>query len=289
MERKKIDTQEVKAFIALLDDPCESIYANVKAEILSSDFAIIPHLQAAFQAPETNLQAQRLSEVLGQVKVEKLIFDIENWRKGQRPELIQGMLHIARYGCPGLDTEVITNLIDEMARSVRSKIEGKSPKEIAGILNQVILSDFGFNGNRKEYSALDNSFIDKTFETRKSNPIGLSIVYLLVAKASGILLVGINSPGHFILGYPAVDNGGKRALMDKIAFFIDPFNNGQIIESKHFDAWLNLHVVPEQIQDTIIATDKAIIKRVFNNLIHALYTSGEKNTAEQLLAVAESI
>lgn len=289
MKKNKINTEKVKALISLLDDPDNFVYDGVKNELLNTDFSIIPDLQEAFHTSNDTLKSERLVEILDRVKLEKLTSNIENWRKNEEPDLVEGMLHIARYGYPNLDEEAITGLIEEIVASVKPKIEGKSPKEIAAVLNEVILEEFGFGGSHKEYSAINNSFINKVFETKVSNPIGLSILYLLVAQKTNVPLVGINSPGHFILGYLEGNSSDKEGLADKVAFFIDPFNKGTIIKSDDFNRWLKLQALPQVVLDTLMATEKAIVKRVFNNLIYALYNSGEKTTAEKLLVVAETI
>lgn len=288
MKRNSINTEKTKALISLLDDPDGLVYDSVRTELLNADFEIIPELQRALHATEDELQSGRLAEIFDQIKLEKLTLDMENWRENDEPDLVEGMLHIARYGHPDLDTHPITNKIAEMVESVKSEIQGKTPSETIEVLNRVILHDFGFGGSLMQYSALNNSFINKVFETRQSNPIGLSVLYLLVAKATGIPLVGINSPGHFILGYKAEDDGNND-IIDKIAFFIDPFSNGKIVKNKHFKTWLKEQAVPKEALDSLIATEKAIIKRVFNNLIYALCSKGENDTAEKLLVVAESI
>jgi regulator of sirC expression with transglutaminase-like and TPR domain len=286
MKRNKLTSGKIRALISLLDDPDARVYDSVKTEILNSGFDMIPELQSAYRTAEDALQSERLAEILDKVKLQKLTLDIEHWREDEQPDLLEGMLHIARYGYPDLDTNAITGIVDEMVRSVASKIAGKTPREVIGIFNRVILHDFGFGGSFTQYSALNNSFVNKIFETRMSNPIGLSVLYLLVAQKTGVPLMGINSPGHFILAYAATDTD---AATDRIAFFIDPFHSGKIMKSEQFKAWLKSQPTPHKALDTLMATEKTIIKRVFNNLIHALYTTGEKITAEKLLAIAESI
>ncbi|QDH78564.1 hypothetical protein FKX85_05770 [Echinicola soli] len=288
MEKNEINTGRTNALISLLDDPDTRIYDMVRREVLNADFNVIPELQTAFDTSDDELKTERIVEILDHIKLKKLQADIESWSAQENPDLMEGMLHVASYGYPNFDLAAITSLIDEITTAVKAKIEGKSPEEIAEIFNEVILKDFEFRGNFKEYSALSNSFINKMVETRATNPIGLSIIYLLVARGAGIPLVGINSPGHFILGYLAEDNDAENS-MNEIAFILDPFNNGQIIKNTDFKAWLNKQNVPKDFRDIIIATDKAIVRRVFNNMIYALYTLGEKSTAKKLLALVALI
>lgn len=118
-------------------------------------------------------------------------------------------------------------------------------------------------------------------------------MYLLIAKELNVPLVGINSPGHFILGYVAeeftkedIEDG---TVIENVNFYVDPFNNGQILQLDVYDKWLLQ--VPYKLEDKkyLPATNRAIIQRVMNNLIYALFTTGEKTTAKELLDINEAL
>lgn len=290
----KNNNSKIDALISLLDDPDTFVYEKVKTALLNSADKITV-LQTVFDQEKRaapSIKTERLSEILDTLKLSRLEADIRQWNAEENPGLLEGMLHIARYGFPNLDEEEVSSHIARMTETVKPEIAGKTPEEIAGLLNRVILGEFGFNGDLTQYNNLYNSFINKVTENKVSNPIGLSILYLLIAKRLGIPLVGINSPGHFVLGYlkaSAKDTAIRDIEMDDVEFFIDPFNKGQLIEKESFVEWLNKKDLPQQHKNELFATDKAIIKRVFNNLIYALFTSGEKNTADKLLHLAECI
>jgi regulator of sirC expression with transglutaminase-like and TPR domain len=206
---------------------------------------------------------------------------------------LRGLLQIARYGHPNLDEVKIKEIISKIVLSLRDKVKGKTPEEIVNALNQAILYDHGYGGKIRNYSGINNSFINKVMEDRISSPTGLSIMYLLVAKELNIPLVGINSPGHFILGYATeefkevdIENG---SIINHILFYIDPFNSGQMILPDDYDQWLLQ--LPYQLEDKkyLPATNKAIVKIVMNNLICALFTTGYRSTAGELLNINEAL
>jgi len=284
----EISTAKIKALVNLLDDSDQLVYNNVRTELFNL-VESIPELQVALESSSNELKAERIVEILDHLKFEKLDASITAWNKKEHPELIDGMLAIARYGYPNFDGVKIIDQIDEIVDAVRSKQEGKSTREMVDVLNQVILYDFGFNGNLKEYNNLYNSFINKVLELKVSNPIGLSIIYLLVAKELNLPMIGINSPGHFVLGFWDEGDDTNEETLERIDFFVDPFNNGRIIEKQEFISWLKSKDRGEEHREMLIANDRMIIKRVFNNLIYSLFTSGEKLTAEKLLPLAESI
>ena len=285
----RLDNSSVKALISLLEDPSEIIFNEIYQTILFLGEDGIPHLQFAFDESESELQKERIAKILDELKLEKLGNDLNSWKEFHSEDLLAGLILIARYGYPNLEIVEIEKTLNAIEIMVMNKIKGKTNVEIAHILNQVILFDFGFNGNIRNYSGINNSFINKVIENKISNPIGLSNIYLLIAKRLNISLVGINSPNHFVLGYvndkytdTAIIDG---SVMDNIDFYVDPFNNGLMMNVDDFDAMLL--AVPYALVDKkfLPATNIDIVKRVMNNLIYALFTTGEKTTAEELLNI----
>ena len=286
MKTKTQEQNKLGALIRLIDDPDRAIYEQIKDEILKfHPNTAINDLQIAFNESFDGLQKSRLAELLDILKLRKLKEDIELWLQDDTDNLLKGLYHISEYGFPKFDRENISQTIQEMVMGI--DVENKSSREIIHSMNQVILYDHGFNGELRNYNNLNNSFINKTFNNKKGNPIGLSIIYLLLAQKLNLPIVGINSPGHFLLG--ASDDLDKQinSILD-VDFFIDPFNNGRIINKQEFIVWLKERDFPTDRND-LIANNRAIVKRVFNNLIYALYTKGEEKTAQHLLVLAETI
>ncbi len=289
---KTLNDTSIKALISLLEDPSDVIYNEIYETIVALGSNGISPLQTALDESESDLQKERIAEILDRLKIDTLKKDLEDWSDFNREDLLTGLIIIAKYGHPNLDVKTIKDTISEIAETIKPEIEGKSQKEIIAIMNQIILYDFGFNGNIRNYSSINNSFINKVIENKVSNPIGLSIIYLLVAKQLNIPLIGINSPGHFILGFAIddfmVENIVDGTIINNINFYVDPFQNGEVIQNEDFDKMLL--EVPYKLEDKVYlpATNVAIIKRVMNNLIYALFTTGEKTTAQELLDINEA-
>ncbi len=290
---KNLDDSSIKALISLLEDPSEIIFNEIHQTILFLGEEGIAHLQTAFDESESELQKVRIARILDELKLEKLNKDLYDWKVFRSEDLLAGLVLIARYGYPNLDKAEIEGTINAIVDVVKDKINGKTDVEIVHILNQVILFDFGFNGNIRNYSAINNSFINKVIKNKISNPIGLSAIYLLVAQRLNIPLVGINSPSHFILGFvnesftheDVIDD----TVMENIEFFVDPFKNGLMINNEDFDALLLSIPFARKDKKYLPATNIAIVKRVMNNLIHALFTTGEKGTAQELLNINKDL
>lgn len=82
-----------------------------------------------------------------------------------------------------------------------------------------VSNELGFVGNRKDYYDRDNSLIHKVLLRRTGIPISLAVVYMELARRQGMVLQGVNFPGHFLL----FDNSTADPC------YIDPFS-GQILQ-----------------------------------------------------------
>lgn len=293
---KTLDDSSIKALISLLEDPNEQIYNEIHATIVALGEDGISPLQDAFINTADVLQKERIVSILDDLKLDKIEKDLNNWNEFNNTDLLDGLLKIAAYGYPNLDESQVKETLNNIETAIKDKIESEDAKDgktIMQIMNQTILYDFGFNGNIRNYSGLNNSFINKIIENKRSNPIGLSILYLIIAERLNLPLVGVNSPGHFILGYVndhfSYEDIEDGTVIENVEFYVDPFNNGQTISVEEYDKWLL--EVPYKLEDKkfLPATNGSIIKRVMNNLIYALFTTGEKTTAKKLLDIIEAL
>lgn len=142
----------------------------------------------------------------------------------QRPaaeiDLAQAALLYARDAYPDLDPALYLNQLDEWAADIRSDI-ATSIDPIA-TLNRFLFDDLRFHGNQSFYGDPRNSYLNQVIDRRLGLPITLSVLYLEVARRSGLQVEGIGLPGHFIVRH--VERGGVR--------FIDPFHQGRQLTSE---------------------------------------------------------
>ncbi len=102
---------------------------------------------------------------------------------------------------PGLDIERWLDDLDVLAASC--------PK---GDRDGVVATLFGaqrFAGDRATYSDWRNSCLDHVLETGRGIPITLAVVLIEVARRTGVELVGIGMPAHFLVGDPLDSDGSS--------------------------------------------------------------------------------
>jgi len=106
------------------------------------------------------------------------------------------------------------------------------PEDIDGIeavarINYHLFDTLGFTGARDNYGDPEHSLLDTVLDTKMGLPISLSILYMEVARRKGLAIQGISFPTHFVV-----------SLADSTPrFFLDPFDQGQILRHAHMAAW----------------------------------------------------
>lgn len=164
---KTLDDSRIKALISLLEDPSEIIFNEIHQTILFLGEDGITPLQTAFDDSESELQKERIAKILDELKLAKLNKDLNEWKEFRSEDLLAGLVLIAKYGYPNLEVSEIQTTLDAIVDSLKDKIKGKTDVEIVHLMNQVILFDFGFNGNIRDYAGIQNSFINKIFENKE--------------------------------------------------------------------------------------------------------------------------
>ena len=74
-------------------------------------------------------------------------------------------------------------------------------------------SALGLRGDLESYAEPRNSYLDQVLNRRLGIPISLSLVAMAVGRRTGVPLVGVGMPGHFLVRH----EGQPRVLLDCFA------------------------------------------------------------------------
>lgn len=181
-------------------------------------------------------------------------------RPDDQLDLGRAALTIAQVDYPDLDIAAYLARIDELAANVTDRLISKADvfRSIAA-LNLVLFQRQGFRGNRDDYFDPKNSFLNEVIERKTGIPITLSVLYMEVARRTGLQLEGVGFPGHFLV---KVAGEGDDVV-------IDPFNGGEVVGMDQLAKMLFALYggkVPFQPDFLEPATKKQILKRMLNNL-----------------------
>ncbi len=154
----------------------------------------------------------------------------------------------------------------------------------SGITTANELRAFLFNGtrligNQEKYYDPRNSDLAWSIADGHSNPIGLCLIYMLVARRLNLEVEGVNFPGHFMC----------RIFEDGYPIIIDCFDHGRLL----FQQTLLENPELDRFQRSMLrlsADPGTILIRLLNNLNEALLQARRTDDAQlikKLLATLE--
>ncbi|MFN4123624.1 MAG: transglutaminase-like domain-containing protein [Flavobacteriales bacterium] len=266
-----MEDKALKAMISLLDDSDDSVYHEIRDKLLNIGYPAIQALEDVWENTFNNLLQTRIEEIIQQIQFNSVIQELRQWVQEGGIDLLQGALLIARYQYPDLDEDQVRRSIDLIKKDVWLELNPNlTAYEKVRVINHILFDVHGFSGNTTNYHAPQNSYINNVMESKKGNPLLLSLIYSIIAQGLSIPIYGVNLPDHFVLAY--LDEYGlssQKEDQQAILFYINPFSRGAVFSRAEIDNFLKqLQLSPEKIYyETCSNID--IIKRLVRNLINA--------------------
>jgi regulator of sirC expression with transglutaminase-like and TPR domain len=278
--------QELNALISLLDDPDESVYDEIQAKLLSLGHPVIPLLEHAWENSFDPVLQHRIENIIHKIQFDNIEGQLQNWVRRDQDNLLKGIMLVARYQYPDLDEKKVIRQLEQIKQDVWLELNNNlTALEKVRVLNHILFEVHGFSGNTSNYHAPQNSYINNVLESKKGNPISLSILYLIIAQDLNIPIYGVNLPEHFVLAYVDEENPFQVYGDDgkgKVLFYINPFSKGAVFSSKEIDAFLKQLKLPLEENYYEPCENSEIIRRVFRNLILAYEKLGYPSKVKEL-------
>lgn len=279
-----MEESELKALISLLDDEDVRVRSHIEEKIKSLGEEIIPLLEEEW---ENNLNPDvqsRIENLIHMLQYSMLKDRLINWVKEEdSDDLLKGMWLVATYQYPDLSLEKLKQDLEQIYYEawLDFKPEGH-PFDQVKMLNSMLYGKLKFSANTKNFHSPGNSMINNVLDSKKGNPISLSVIYMLVAQKLKMPVYGVNLPNLFILTYKS----------DKFQqFYINAFNRGLIFSKEDIDNYIaELRLTPQKSYYEP-CRNLEIIQRCLRNLVLSFEKLGEHPKSEEvkelLLAISD--
>jgi regulator of sirC expression with transglutaminase-like and TPR domain len=279
-----MDRKEIDALICLLDDQDSEIYQHIQDRLVHYGKDVIPLLENAWGHSLDVVLQQRIEAIIHKIQLEDLQHEMHVWSHSGSQELIKGALLVARYQYPELEEEAIQKQLDRLRKDAWLEMnDNLTAMEQVHVLNKIFFDIHGFSGNTQNYHAPQNSYIQIALETRRGNPLMLSILYLEVARSAGVPLYGVNLPEHFVLCYKDELNEPANASdHSNILFYVNPFSKGDIFNKKEIDSFLKQLNIPAEKSYYEPCTNREMIQRLIRNLMNSYHKLGFMDKVDEL-------
>lgn len=286
-KKNEMNLKEVIALITLLDDPDDGIYSEVKNRFIILGPPAIPHLETAWENSFDALMQKRIEGIIHTIQFKALQNALKYWAEHEQDDLFKGCAIIARYQYPDLDENKLKKQLHQIKQDVWLELhDDLTAIEKVKIINHILFEVHQFGGNITNYHAPQNSFINVVLETKKGNPVMLSVIYALVCKELGIPIYGVNLPQHFVLAYvndfTNLFDPSHKTLSDNILFYVNPFSKGLIFNQGDVDAFIKQLNVEPETKYYLPCSNLDIIKRIINNLIYSFDKMGYAEKVQEL-------
>lgn len=279
--------KSIQALVRLIDDPDEAIFEHVRDQLLSHGVEAIPFLENSWEEDNFGLLFQsRIENLIHDIQFQAVKTDLKGWIDSPHKDLLSGAIIVARYQYPNLDEETLHRKIQQIRKDIWLEIsEKQTAYEKVRVFNKIFYGKYHFSGNTKEYHSPLNSFINTVIESRKGNPLSLSLLYSVIAQSLDLPIYGVNLPNHFILTYldennihPMIQSGNEYGSL----FYINAFSKGGIFdesEIRQFLTGLNKPFLRNYFEP---CSNSAIISRMLTNLIASFQQAGSSEKVAEL-------
>ncbi|MCK4661586.1 MAG: transglutaminase family protein [Bacteroidales bacterium] len=281
-----MNEKELQALVNLLDDPNNEIFEVIQPRLLNQGTEIIPFLEKAWENSFNELFQQRIEDIIQKIQFSNTSNALSNWANTQSDNLLEGAYLIAKYQYPDIDYDDILKKIDIIKQDIWLELnENLTALEKIKIINHILFEIHGFRRNSTNFYSPQNYYINNVLETKKGNPISLSIIYAVIAHKLNLPIYGINLPKNFILAYKD-ELVAKHAFEDDndegVLFYINPYNKGAVFGKREIDFFIKQYKLEYQKSYFTPCSNKEIIKRLIINLIETYKNLGYPNKITDL-------
>lgn len=282
---------ELDALISLLDEPDADMYNKVRDKIFTYGITAVPILENAWDHSMDETIQKRIEGIIHHIQFSDIYQELNKWKEFNSSDLLKGFTLVARYQYPDLDEAFIIKKTGLIIQDVWLELNNNlTPLEQIKVLNHVMFEVHGFSGNKANIHLPQNSYINNIFETKKANPISLSIIYMVVAQSLKIPVYGVNLPQNYIMAYiDGLIPDGMKVGRNNIQFYINAFNNGAVFTRREIELFLRQINLEDDDKYFIPCDNVTTIRRVMNNLIFSYENSGDHEKKEEFKRLLKAL
>ncbi|WP_075601730.1 transglutaminase-like domain-containing protein [Saccharicrinis aurantiacus] len=278
-----MDKSKVNALIYLLDDPSKDVFSSVEKELLKSEIDIVDELEKAWEHSHDDVFQRRVENIIHSLQLRDVKRLLEKWHIEGGKSLFYGAFLVAKFQYPELNYDDLNTKIEKYKKDVWLEINDHlTSLEKVRIINHVLFDLHKFVRNSTNFYSPKNSFINDVLETKKGNPISLSIIYSVIARRLGLPIFGVNLPKNFILCFLDENASLNFNRKDKVMFYINPVNKGAILGQREVEYFIKQQKLEQNDSYYLPCTNIDIIKRVLLNLLYAYKNEGNDNKSDEI-------
>ena len=283
---------EIHALIKLIDDPDEGIYTQIRDRIVSLGSPVVPVLERAWETDDLgDLFRNRIEDILHTIHLDVTYQRLKTWFEEGGEDLLEGALIVSRYRYPELDEHRVKSKLAALRQDIWLELnDNLTAFEKVRVFNHIFFQTHGYRGNKRNYHAPQNSYINEVLDSKKGNPLSLAIIYQVLAEELDLPLRGVNLPNHFVLAWTDT-TGVSPGLLghEGVLFYVNAFSQGDILGKNEIHEFLKKLNLPAQESFFEPCGNIDMVRRLLNNLLNSYQKQQDPDRAEDMRRLLEAI
>lgn len=273
-----IEDAEIRALIRLLDDPDTDVYENVSDRLVSFGKNVIPLLETEWEIQHQRSIQNRIETIIDEIEFYDCCQSLQDWCEEGAENLLEGVLAASRFQYPEIDKDFIIKTIERIRKDVWIELnDNLTSLEKARVINHILFDVHHFKALNKFQNSYQSYYLSNLVESKAGSPISLAILYKLIADSLELPIVGLNLPGHFILGYSDVFNHTENDML----FYINPFSNGAVFGRGELERFIERTELKIHISELKPMSNIQIVKRMLQEISSCYQRHGKYRKLDQ--------
>lgn len=235
--------QTIQALIHLIDDPDESVYLEVKNQLLLLGPVALPYLEKVWNATMNDWLVQRVEEIIEDIKFNELAKNLIQWKYHQQEDLLYAVWLINHFQYSEITLDYLNKKIEQIKKDIWIEFaEDLTALEEIMIVNHILYEVHQFAPNIANYHSVQNNYLHYVLENKKGNNVSLGILYLLITQKLELPVFAVDIPDYLILTYINdkinLYDAKSESLQDATLFYINPFSKGTLLQKEDITEFL---------------------------------------------------
>lgn len=263
----KNNKSEIRALIALLDDPDRSVQDCVTERLLEIGEDVIKPLEQSWEASLSGPIQERIENIIRHIQFNVIRNELQQWIDTRGDSLLYGAYLMAKVQYPELDFETMNMQIEALRSQIWLELNDHlTALEKVKVMNYFLFTVHKFSKSSRGMHVPQLFFINHVLDTHKGSPVILGIIYAEIAARLDLSIRGVNMPRNFVLCYY---DPGYLDDPDGIMFYINPFSKGDILGRNELEYFLSEQKIELQKHYMSPCSNIDIIIRLAENLKYA--------------------
>jgi regulator of sirC expression with transglutaminase-like and TPR domain len=279
-----MDTKEINALIALIDDPDKEVFSAISTNIIKQGPVVVGLLEKAWESTLNEFVQQRIESLIHTIQLNCTIESFTKWVDSGAQDILEGAYYLSLYQYPEAEFATIEKSIEKIKKDVWLELnDNLTALEKVKILNHIIYDIHGFTSNLTNFFAPQNQFINQVIETKKGGPITLAIIYSAIAQRLGLPIYTVNLPKNFILAYKdRFKSTSSDDPKDSILFYINPFNKGSVLARREIEHFLSQQNIAVKDEFFLPCSNRITITQLISSLSYSYEKAGNQEKLHDL-------